>query len=118
MLYAFSQAVANNGSAFGGLTANPTSGAFAGDWHWNVYLGMAILLGRWLLIVPVMALAGTLAMKKPVATSKAGSFPVTGPTFVILLISVILIMGALSFFPALALGPLVEHFLMHAHQLY
>jgi len=110
MLYAYSQAVANNGSAFGGLNANT-------PW-WNTTLGVAILCGRWLLIVPVIALAGTLAMKKPVAVSKAGSFPVTGPTFVILLISVILIIGALSFFPALALGPIVEHFLMKAHQLF
>jgi K+-transporting ATPase ATPase A chain len=78
--------------------------------------GVGVLCGRWLLIVPAIALAGALAMKRPNAVSKAGSFPVTGPTFVVLLVSMILIIDALSFFSAL--GPAVEHFLMKSHQLF
>jgi K+-transporting ATPase ATPase A chain len=107
MLYAYSSCTGNNGSAFAGLTANPSHG----DPHWNASLGMATLLGRFIMIVPIFALAGNLAKKK-VAPVSAGTFPVAGATFVVLLVSTVLIVGALTFLPALALGPIVEHFLM------
>jgi len=103
LLYAYSSAVGNNGSAFAGLSANT-------PWL-NTTLGIAMLCGRFLFIVPVLALAGNLAGKKLVPES-AGSFPVSGVTFVILLVGTVLIVGALTFFPALALGPIVEHFIM------
>ena len=103
LLYAYSSAVGNNGSAFAGLTANT-------PWL-NTTLGIAMLCGRFLFIVPVLALAGNLARKKLVPES-AGSFPVSGLTFVILLVGTVVIVGALTFFPALALGPIVEHFIM------
>ncbi len=103
LLYAYSSAVGNNGSAFAGLSANT-------PWL-NTTLGIAMLCGRFLFIVPVLALAGNLAGKKLVPESK-GSFPVSGLTFVILLVGTVLIVGALTFFPALALGPIVEHFIM------
>jgi K+-transporting ATPase ATPase A chain len=106
-LYAYTSAVGNNGSAFAGLTANVT--------FWNVTLGLAMLIGRYAMIVPVMALAGALAAKKRVAPSE-GTFPTDGPLFVALLAGTILIVGGLTFFPALALGPIVEHFLMLAGQ--
>jgi K+-transporting ATPase ATPase A chain len=112
ILYAYSSCTGNNGSAFAGLTGNPTGGDFAGDPHYNVTLGLATLFGRFIMIVPCIALAGNLARKKLVPIS-AGSFPVAGGTFVVLLVSTILIVGALTFLPALALGPIVEHFLMH-----
>lgn len=99
-LYAYVSAAANNGSAFGGLSANT-------PWY-NLTLGLAILIGRFLMIVPVMAMAGSLVTKKAVPAS-SGTFPTTGPLFVSLLIGVVLIMSGLEFFPALALGPLVEH---------
>ena len=102
ILYAFSSATGNNGSAFAGLTANT-------PWY-NTALGIAMLFGRFLMIVPIMALAGSLAQKKLVPAS-AGTFPVHGGTFVILLIGTILLVGALNFLPVLALGPIVEHFL-------
>ncbi len=105
ILYAFSSAVANNGSAFAGLSGNTA-------WY-NATLGIAMLLGRFAMIVPILALAGSMGRKRIVAAS-AGSFPVSGPTFTALLIGTILLIGALNFFPALALGPIVEHFLMHA----
>jgi K+-transporting ATPase ATPase A chain len=103
LLYAYSSAVGNNGSAFAGLNANT-------PWL-NTTLGIAMLFGRFLFIVPVMALAGNLAGKKLVPES-AGSFPVSGLTFVILLVGTVLIVGALTFFPALAMSPIVEHFIM------
>ncbi|RYZ56685.1 MAG: potassium-transporting ATPase subunit KdpA, partial [Proteobacteria bacterium] len=103
MLYAFTSATANNGSAFAGLTANT-------PWY-NTTLGIAMLIGRFLLILPVMAMAGNFAKKKLVATN-SGSFPVTGATFTILLLGTVIIVGALTFLPALALGPILEHFLM------
>ena len=103
ILYAYSSCVGNNGSAFAGLSANT-------PWY-NTTLGIAMLLGRFLMIVPIMALAGSLAQKKLVPAS-AGTFPVHGGTFVILLIGTILLVGALNFLPVLALGPIVEHFLM------
>lgn len=102
MLYAFSSATGNNGSAFAGLTANT-------PWY-NTTLGVAMLVGRFLMIVPIMALAGSLAQKK-VAPASAGTFPVSGGTFVVLLLGTVLLIGALNFLPALALGPIVEHFL-------
>jgi len=108
MLYAYSSCCGNNGSAFAGLTGNPTSG----DPHYNVTLGMDTLLGRFIMIVPIIALAGNLAKKKLIPAS-SGSFPVSGATFVVLLVSTVLIVGALTFLPALALGPIVEHFMMH-----
>ncbi len=105
ILYYFSSASGNNGSAFAGLTTNT-------PWY-NTLGGIVILVGRYFMIVPVLALAGTLVRKQAVAPS-AGSFPVSGGTFVVLLVSTILIIGALTFFPALALSPIVEHFLMHS----
>jgi potassium-transporting ATPase potassium-binding subunit len=104
MLYAFSSALGNNGSAFAGLNAN-------GYWY-NTTLGLAMLLGRFVMIVPVLALAGNLAKKKAVPPGP-GSFPVTGILFTALLATVVLIVGALTFFPVLSLGPVVEHFLTH-----
>ncbi len=100
MLYAFTSATGNNGSAFAGLTANVP--------FTNTALGLAMLLGRYFFIVPVLAIAGTLAAKKAIPAS-AGTFPTHGPLFVGLLIGTILILGGLTFFPALALGPVVEH---------
>lgn len=102
ILYAYSSATGNNGSAFAGLTANT-------PWY-NVTLAIAMLVGRFLMIVPVMALAGSLARKKPSPVG-AGSFPASGVTFVVLLIGTVLLVGALNFLPVLALGPVVEHFL-------
>ncbi len=103
ILYAYSSATGNNGSAFAGLSGN--------TFWFNVTLGLAMLFGRFIMIVPVMALAGNLAGKKLVPPSQA-SFPASGLTFIIILIGTVLIVGALTFFPALALGPIVEHFLM------
>lgn len=105
ILYAYSSAAGNNGSAFAGLSANT-------PWY-NITLGIAMLLGRFAYVVPVMAIAGAIAAKKKVPAS-SGTFPTHGPLFVGLLIGVILILGGLQYFPALALGPIVEHFLMHA----
>jgi len=103
ILYAYSSCVGNNGSAFGGLSANT-------PWY-NTTLGVAMLFGRFLMIVPIMALAGSLAEKKLVPAS-AGTFPVSGGTFILLLLGTVLLVGALNFLPALTLGPIVEHFLM------
>ena len=105
ILYAFSSATGNNGSAFAGLTANTP--------FYNSPSGFAMLIGRFLFIVPMMAVAGSLAAKKIVPAS-AGTFPTHGALFVGLLIGVILIVGGLTFFPALALGPIVEHLAMQA----
>jgi K+-transporting ATPase ATPase A chain len=113
ILYAYSSATANNGSAFAGLTANPASG----DPRYNITLGLAMLIGRFLMIIPIMALAGSL-VKKQVAPPSPGTFPVHGATFVILLIGTVVLVGALNFLPALALGPIVEHFLMLKGQLF
>jgi K+-transporting ATPase, KdpA len=109
ILYAFSSAAGNNGSAFAGLSANTL--------FYNLLLGIAMLLGRFFWIVPMLAVAGSLAAKKIVPPSE-GTFPTTGPLFVGLLAGVLLIVGGLTFFPALALGPLAEHFAMHAGALY
>ena len=103
LLYAYSSAAGNNGSAFAGLNANT-------PWF-NTTLGIAMMLGRFAYVVPVMAIAGSLAAKTKVAPS-AGTFPTMGPLFIGLLVGVILILGGLQYFPALALGPIVEHFLM------
>jgi len=105
ILYAYASATANNGSAFAGLSANT---------HWyNLSITVAMLVGRFLMIVPMLAVAGNLAQKKLVPPS-AGTFPVNTPLFTILLVGVILIVGALTFFPALALGPILEHLQMLA----
>jgi K+-transporting ATPase ATPase A chain len=113
ILYAYSSATGNNGSAFAGLTANPANG----DPHYNVSLGFAMLIGRFLMIVPIMALAGSLVQKK-VSPPSAGTFPVSGATFTILLIGTVLLIGALNFLPVLALGPIVEHFLTSGGRLF
>jgi len=108
VLYAFSSGTGNNGSAFAGL--NPT-------FYLNVAMALAMLSGRYLMIVPLLAAAGSLARKKLVPVS-AGTFPTHGPLFVVLLVGVVVIVGALTFFPALSLGPVVEHFLMHQGRLW
>jgi K+-transporting ATPase ATPase A chain len=105
VLYAYTSAVGNNGSAFAGLISNTR-------WY-NVSLGVAMMLGRFFMKIPILAIAGSLAAKKHVPES-AGTFPMTGPLFTVLLVSVILIVGALTFFPALSLGPILEHLLMGA----
>jgi K+-transporting ATPase ATPase A chain len=105
ILYAYTSATGNNGSAFAGLNANT---------HWyNYSLGIAMFFGRFMMIVPMLAIAGNLAGKKIVPAS-AGTFPVTTPLFTMLLTAVILIVGALTFFPALSLGPILEHLLLRA----
>jgi K+-transporting ATPase ATPase A chain len=109
ILYAFTSTGANNGSAFAGITGT--------TYFYNTLLGLNTLIGRFAMIVPMLALAGFLSEKKA-APESAGTFPVTGPLFVVLLVSVILIVGALTFFPVLSLGPIVEHFLMGAGRLY
>ena len=109
ILYAFTSAANNNGSAFAGLNADTP--------YYNLLTALAMLLGRFGVIVPVLALAGNLAGKKYTPPS-SGSFPVEGPLFMILLAGVILIVGALTFFPALCLGPILEHFLMNAGRVF
>ncbi|HSD18695.1 MAG TPA: potassium-transporting ATPase subunit KdpA [Anaeromyxobacter sp.] len=101
MLYAYTSGTGNNGSAFAGLNANTS--------FWNVTLGLAMLVGRFLMIVPALAVAGSMVGKK-VVPAGPGTFPTTGATFTALLLAVILIVGALTFFPALSLGPVLEHF--------
>jgi len=103
ILYAYTSSVGNNGSAFGGLNANTT-------WY-NTSTAVAMLLGRFFVVIPILAIAGNLARKKMTPAS-LGTFPVTGPLFSVLLICTILIVGALTFFPALSLGPILEHLLM------
>jgi K+-transporting ATPase ATPase A chain len=105
VVYSFASAAANNGSAFAGLSANT-------DWY-NYMLAINMFVGRFAIIVPVLAIAGSLAQKKASPPS-SGTFPTNGPVFTILLISIVLIVGALTFFPVLSLGPIVEHFLMQA----
>jgi K+-transporting ATPase ATPase A chain len=105
ILYAYTSGTGNNGSAFAGINANTL-------WY-NTSIGFATLLGRFIAVIPVLAIAGSLARKKLVPAS-AGTFPVTTPLFTVLLISVVLIVGALTFFPALSLGPILEHLLMVA----
>jgi K+-transporting ATPase ATPase A chain len=109
ILYAYSSATANNGSAFGGITVNT-------KWY-NTTLGLAMLFGRFFMIIPPLAIAGSLSRKKIVPPS-LGTLPVTTPLFTALLVGVILVVGALTFFPVLSLGPIVEHFMMHAGQVF
>jgi K+-transporting ATPase ATPase A chain len=109
ILYAFTSGAGNNGSAFAGLNAN--------TWWYNVMLGWDMLFGRLFMMIPVLALAGNLASKKSVPPSP-GTFPVNTSLFTVLLISVILILSALTFFPALSLGPILEHLQLHAGQLF
>jgi potassium-transporting ATPase potassium-binding subunit len=105
ILYAFTSATGNNGSAFGGFNGNTL-------WY-NTTIGFATLFGRFFAVIPILAIAGSLAKKKYVPES-AGTFPVTTPLFSVLLVSVVLIVSALTFFPALSLGPILEHLMMHA----
>ncbi len=109
ILYAFTSGAGNNGSAFAGLSAN--------TWWYNVALGWDMLIGRFLMLIPVLALAGNLAQKKSVPPSP-GTFPVNTPLFTVLLVGVVLILGALTFFPALSLGPILEHLQLRAGQLF
>ncbi len=105
ILYAYTSATGNNGSAFAGLNA---------DTHWyNYSLAIAMFFGRFIMLIPMMAIAGNLAGKK-IVPATAGTFPVTTPLFTVLLTAVILIVGALTFFPALSLGPILEHLLLRA----
>jgi K+-transporting ATPase ATPase A chain len=105
ILYAFSSAGANNGSAFGGLTANTS--------FYNATLGISMLVCRFFPMVAILALAGALAQKTKVPET-AGTLPTNSPLFVGFLVGVVIIVGGLTFFPALALGPIAEHFLVHA----
>ena len=109
VLYAFTSATGNNGSAFGGLTGNTL--------FYNLTLASSMFVGRFFMIVPAMAIAGSLAAKKSIPPS-VGTFPTTGGLFVGLVVGVILIIGGLTFFPALALGPIVEHLAMNANTLF
>jgi potassium-transporting ATPase potassium-binding subunit len=109
ILYAYSSAAANNGSAFGGISVNTL-------WY-NTTLGLTMLFGRLFMIIPPLAIAGSLSRKKQIPAS-LGTFPVTTPLFSSLLVGVIVIVGALTFFPALSLGPIVEHFLMNNGQVF
>jgi K+-transporting ATPase ATPase A chain len=105
IFYAYAEAGANNGSAFGGINANTL-------WY-NTTIASTMLFGRFFMVVPVLAIAGSLVRKKQTPET-SGTFPVTTPLFSGLLISVVLIVGALTFFPALSLGPILEHLLMYA----
>jgi K+-transporting ATPase ATPase A chain len=109
ILYAYTSASENNGSAFAGLTVNT-------PWY-DLTLGLAMLFGRFLFMIPALAVAGSLARKKAVPVS-AGTLPTHGPLFVGLLVATVIVVGALTFFPALSLGPIVEHFLMHQDKLF
>ncbi|WP_018290413.1 potassium-transporting ATPase subunit KdpA [Verrucomicrobium sp. 3C] len=109
ILYAFSSTTGNNGSAFAGLSGNT-------PWF-NTTLGIAMLAGRYLMLVPVLGLAGLLAAQKTVAATQA-AFPVSGILFIVLLLATVFIVGALNFFPVLALGPILEHFLLQAGQIF
>ncbi len=109
ILYAYTSATGNNGSAFGGLSPNTL-------WY-NATSGVATLLGRFFVVIPILGIAGSLARKKT-APASAGTFPVTGPLFTTLLVSTIVIVGALTFFPALTLGPILEHLLMFAGKVF
>jgi K+-transporting ATPase ATPase A chain len=106
VLYALSSAANNNGSAFAGLSANTP--------FYNVLLAVAMWFGRFAVIVPVLAIAGSLAAKKRIAVTE-GTLPTHGPLFVVLLVGTVLLVGLLNYVPALALGPVVEHLMLHAH---
>src|SRR4030095_4725327 len=109
ILYAYSSASENNGSAFAGITVNT-------PWY-DLTLGLCMLFGRFMFIIPALAIAGSLASKKVVPTS-AGTLPTHGPLFVGLLVATVIVVGALTFFPALSLGPIVEHLLMQQGRLF
>jgi K+-transporting ATPase ATPase A chain len=109
ILYAYTSGAGNNGSAFAGLNAN--------TWWYNVALGWDMLAGRLLMMIPVLALAGNLAQKKSVPPSP-GTFPVNTALFSVQLVGVVIILGALTFFPALSLGPILEHLVLKAGQLF
>jgi K+-transporting ATPase ATPase A chain len=109
ILYAYVSGTGNNGSAFGGLNPNT-------PWY-NLTIGLAMLIGRFLFLIPLLAAAGSLAAKRTVPVT-SGTFPTHGPLFVGLLVGTVLIVGALTFFPALSLGPIVEHYLMHSGKLF
>jgi potassium-transporting ATPase potassium-binding subunit len=109
VLYTYTSGTANNGSAFGGIGTNT-------PWY-NLTIGLAMLIGRFLFLLPLLAVAGSLAAKKKVATT-SGTFPTHGALFVGLLVGTVVIVGALTFFPALSLGPIVEHYLMHQGKLF
>ncbi len=108
ILYCFTSCAGNNGSAFAGLTGYPSNG----DPHYDLTQAADMLIGRFFMIVPLFALAGNMARKK-IAPQSAGSFPVGGPTFALLLLGTVVIVGALTFLPALAMGPVIEHFIMN-----
>jgi K+-transporting ATPase ATPase A chain len=109
MIYAYASGTGNNGSAFGGLTANT-------PWY-DLTIGLAMWIGRFIFLLPLLAAAGSLVVKKKIPAT-AGTFPTHGPLFVGLLVGTVLIVGALTYFPALSLGPIVEHFLMHGGKLF
>jgi K+-transporting ATPase ATPase A chain len=109
VLYAYDSATGNNGSSFGGLNANT-------PWY-NLTLGLAMLIGRFIFLIPILAAAGSLAAKKKIPITN-GTFPTHGPLFVGLLVGTVVIVAALTYFPALSLGPIVEHYLMHAGRLF
>jgi K+-transporting ATPase ATPase A chain len=109
IFYAYSSATGNNGSAFAGLTANT-------PWY-NTTLAFAMLIGRFLMIIPIMAMAGSMVRKK-ISPPNTGTFPVDGLTFVVLLVGTVVLIGALNYLPGLALGPIVEHFLTLPGQLF
>jgi potassium-transporting ATPase potassium-binding subunit len=109
VLYAYTSATGNNGSAFGGINANT-------PWY-NLTLGVAMLIGRFLFLIPILAAAGSLAAKKKVPVT-SGTFPTHGPLFVGLLVGTVVIIAVLTYFPAVSLGPLVEHYLMHSGKLF
>jgi K+-transporting ATPase ATPase A chain len=109
ILYAYTSGTGNNGSAFAGISANT-------PWY-NLTIGLAMLIGRFLFLIPLLAVAGSLAAKKKVPFT-SGTFPTHGPMFVGLLVGTVLIVGALTFFPVLSLGPIVEQYLMHSGRLF
>jgi potassium-transporting ATPase potassium-binding subunit len=109
ILYAYSSGTGNNGSAFAGITVNT-------PWY-DLTIGLAMWIGRFLFLIPLLAAAGSLVGKKRLVAT-AGTFPTHGPLFVGLLVGTVLIVGALTFFPALSLGPIAEHYLMHSGQLF
>jgi K+-transporting ATPase ATPase A chain len=109
ILYTYVSGTGNNGSAFAGITANT-------PWY-DLTIGLAMWIGRFLFLIPLLAAAGSLAAKKKIP-STAGTFPTHGPLFVGLLVGTVIIVGALTFFPALSLGPIVEHYLMHSGKLF
>jgi K+-transporting ATPase ATPase A chain len=109
ILYAYVSGTGNNGSAFGGITPNT-------PWY-DLTIGLSMWIGRFLFLIPLLAAAGSLAAKKKIPAT-AGTLPTHGPLFVGLLVGTVVIVGALTFFPALSLGPIVEHYLMHGGKLF